>query len=56
MTTSYRQELEKYRDIDEEQLLKELSAEELDQLDQELQEMDPEVRLEGGWRFSEGVD
>lgn len=44
MTTSYRQELEKYRDIDEDKLLKELSPEELDQLDLELQEMDPEVR------------
>lgn len=48
MTTSYRQELEKYRDIDEDQLLKELSPEELDQLDLELQEMDPEVRSGAG--------
>lgn len=44
MTTSYRQELEKYRDIDEDKLLMELSPEELAQLDLELQEMDPEVR------------
>ncbi|NXK77711.1 TMOD4 protein, partial [Amazona guildingii] len=42
--TSYRQELEKYRDIDEDKILRELSAEELEQLDTELMEMDPEVR------------
>lgn len=41
--TSYRQELEKYRDIDEDKILRELSAEELEQLDMELLEMDPEV-------------
>ncbi|XP_058015965.1 tropomodulin-4 [Ahaetulla prasina] len=51
MTTSYRQELEKYRDIDEDKLLKELSPEELDQLDMELQEMDPEnMMLPAGLR------
>uniref|UniRef100_A0A8C5WN93 Tropomodulin 4 n=1 Tax=Laticauda laticaudata TaxID=8630 RepID=A0A8C5WN93_LATLA len=51
MTTSYRQELEKYRDIDEDKLLKELSPEELDQLDLELQEMDPEnMMLPAGLR------
>lgn len=32
------------RDIDEDAILKGLSAEELDQLEFELQEMDPEVR------------
>lgn len=32
------------RDIDEDALLRGLSAEELDQLEYELQEMDPEVR------------
>lgn len=42
-STSYRQELEKYRDIDEDKILRELSQEELDQLDLELLEMDPEV-------------
>lgn len=41
--TSYRQELEKYRDIDEDKILRELSPEELAQLDLELLEMDPEV-------------
>uniref|UniRef100_A0A8C6X5A3 Tropomodulin 4 n=1 Tax=Naja naja TaxID=35670 RepID=A0A8C6X5A3_NAJNA len=51
MTTSYRQELEKYRDIDEDQLLKELSPQELEQLDLELQEMDPEnMMLPAGLR------
>lgn len=35
------------RDIDEDAILKGLSAEELDQLEYELQEMDPEVRRFG---------
>ncbi|XP_027300441.2 tropomodulin-4 isoform X2 [Anas acuta] len=49
--TSYRQELEKYRDIDEDKILQELSAEELEQLDMELLEMDPEnVLLPAGLR------
>ncbi|XP_075032327.1 tropomodulin-4 isoform X2 [Calonectris borealis] len=49
--TSYRQELEKYRDIDEDKILRELSAEELAQLDMELLEMDPEnVLLPAGLR------
>ncbi|XP_060112325.1 tropomodulin-4 [Heteronotia binoei] len=51
MTTSYQKELEKYRDIDEDKILKELSPEELAQLDLELQEMDPEnVMLPAGLR------
>ncbi|NWR40230.1 TMOD4 protein, partial [Tachuris rubrigastra] len=49
--TSYRQELEKYRDIDEDKILQELSPEELAQLDMELMEMDPEnVLLPAGLR------
>ncbi|NXL07760.1 TMOD4 protein, partial [Mesembrinibis cayennensis] len=53
--TSYRQELEKYRDIDEDKILRELSAEELEQLDTELLEMDPEVgRGAGGQRAGRG--
>ncbi|NWV27100.1 TMOD4 protein, partial [Origma solitaria] len=49
--TSYRQELEKYRDIDEDKILQELSPEELAQLDMELAEMDPEnVLLPAGLR------
>lgn len=35
------------RDIDEDAILKGLSAEELDQLEYELQEMDPEVEKYG---------
>ncbi|XP_057244542.1 tropomodulin-4-like, partial [Malurus melanocephalus] len=49
--TSYRQELEKYRDIDEDKILQEMSPEELAQLDAELAEMDPEnVLLPAGLR------
>lgn len=49
--TPYRQELEKYRDIDEDKILQELSPEELAQLDEELAEMDPEnVLLPAGLR------
>ncbi|NXP42446.1 TMOD4 protein, partial [Leiothrix lutea] len=49
--TPYRQELEKYRDIDEDKILAELSPEELAQLDAELAEMDPEnVLLPAGLR------
>ena len=41
--SSYLKELEKYRDIDEDEILRTLSPEELEKLDCELQEMDPEV-------------
>ncbi|KAE8588552.1 hypothetical protein XENTR_v10022608 [Xenopus tropicalis] len=48
---SYQKELEKYRDIDEDELMKAMSPEELAQLDFELQEMDPEnVLLPAGMR------
>ncbi|XP_051848637.1 tropomodulin-4 isoform X2 [Antechinus flavipes] len=43
--SSYQKELEKYRDIDEDEILRSLSPEELEQLDYELQEMDPENML-----------
>ncbi|XP_074121421.1 tropomodulin-4 isoform X1 [Sminthopsis crassicaudata] len=43
--SSYQKELEKYRDIDEDEILRGLSPEELEQLDYELQEMDPENML-----------
>ncbi|XP_008826468.1 tropomodulin-4 isoform X2 [Nannospalax galili] len=43
--SSYQKELEKYRDIDEDEILRTLSPEELEQLDCELQEMDPENML-----------
>ncbi|XP_030043717.1 tropomodulin-4 [Microcaecilia unicolor] len=48
---SYQKELEKYRDIDEDEILRGMSSEELDQLDMELQEMDPEnILLPAGMR------
>ncbi|XP_058936682.1 tropomodulin-4 isoform X4 [Kogia breviceps] len=43
--SSYQKELEKYRDIDEDEILRTLSPEELEQLDCELQDMDPENML-----------
>ncbi|XP_048212799.1 tropomodulin-4 isoform X2 [Perognathus longimembris pacificus] len=43
--SSYQKELEKYRDIDEDEILRTLSPEELEKLDCELQEMDPENML-----------
>ncbi|OCT66561.1 tropomodulin-4 [Xenopus laevis] len=48
---SYQKELEKYRDVDEDELMKAMSPEELAQLDYELQEMDPEnILLPAGMR------
>lgn len=48
---SYQKELEKYRDIDEDEIMRGMSAEELAQLDIELQEMDPEnILLPAGLR------
>ncbi|KAM5129449.1 tropomodulin-4 [Mantella aurantiaca] len=48
---SYQKELEKYRDIDEDEILRGMSEEELAQLDVELQEMDPEnIMLPAGMR------
>ncbi|KAJ1080594.1 hypothetical protein NDU88_000789 [Pleurodeles waltl] len=48
---SYQKELEKYRDIDEDEILKTMSPEDLAQLDLELQEMDPEnILLPAGMR------
>lgn len=38
-----RKEMEKYRDIDEDELLKKLSEEELQRLEDELEELDPDV-------------
>ncbi|XP_053560972.1 tropomodulin-4 [Bombina bombina] len=50
-TMSYQKELEKYRDIDEDEIMSGMSAEELAQLDLELQEMDPEnILLPAGMR------
>ncbi|XP_041427999.1 tropomodulin 4 L homeolog isoform X1 [Xenopus laevis] len=48
---SYQKDLEKYRDVDEDALMKAMSPEELAQLDYELQEMDPEnILLPAGMR------
>lgn len=50
---SYRKELEKYRDLDEDKILGTLTEEELRQLENDLEELDPDVsRLEvrlGRW-------
>lgn len=42
-TMSYRKEMEKYRDVDEDELLQKLSEEELRRLEDELEELDPDV-------------
>ena len=45
MALSYKKDLGKYKDIDEDEILSKLSAEELKQLETALEEMDPEVRM-----------
>lgn len=40
-----RKEMDKYRDVDEDELLKKLSEEELQRLEDELEELDPDVSL-----------
>lgn len=47
MALSYKKDLSKYKDIDEDEILNKLSAEELKQLETALEEMDPEVRMTG---------
>ncbi|XP_051785878.1 tropomodulin-1 isoform X2 [Erpetoichthys calabaricus] len=42
---SYRKELEKYRDLDEDEILNKLSVEELQRLEDELEELDPDNAL-----------
>ncbi|MBN3325273.1 TMOD1 protein, partial [Atractosteus spatula] len=42
---SYKKELEKYRDVDEDEILKKLSEEELRRLEDELEELDPDNAL-----------
>jgi len=39
----FRKEMEKYRDVDEDELLQKLSEEELRRLEDELEELDPDV-------------
>lgn len=41
-----RKEMEKYRDVDEDELLNKLSEEELQRLEDELEELDPDVSLQ----------
>lgn len=66
MALSYKKDLDKYKDLDEDEILNKLSAEELKQLETALEEMDPEVRARcrleelqgssvGGSSFREGV-
>lgn len=50
-----RKEMEKYRDIDEDELLKKLSEEELQRLEDELEELDPDVSLEFSFPISLGL-
>ncbi|XP_008308723.1 tropomodulin-2 [Cynoglossus semilaevis] len=45
MALSYKKDLEKYKDLDEDEILNKLSAEELQQLESALEEMDPEHAL-----------
>jgi len=57
MALSFKKDLEKYKDLDEDELLNNLSAEELKQLETALEEMDPEViegSLVGGSSVAEG--
>lgn len=53
MALSYKKDLGKYKDIDEDEILNKLSAEELKQLETALEEMDPEVRMSGLEEFQE---
>lgn len=46
MALPYKKDLDKYRDMDEDELLNKLSAEELKQLETALEEIDPEVSQE----------
>lgn len=39
----FRKEMDKYRDVDEDELLQKLSEEELRRLEDELEELDPDV-------------
>lgn len=43
MALSFKKDLEKYKEIDEDEILDKLSEEELKQLENALEEMDPEV-------------
>lgn len=43
MALSFKKDLEKYKEIDEDEILNKLSEEELKQLENALEEIDPEV-------------
>lgn len=51
---SYRRELEKYRDLDEDEILGALTEEELRTLENELDELDPDVSSRKGEHWSWG--
>ena len=54
MALSYRKDLDKYKDLDEDEILNKLSAEELKQLETALEEMDPEVSTQSGLEELQG--
>lgn len=53
---SYRRELEKYRDLDEDEILGALTEEELRTLENELDELDPDVSSAKGTMLSQGQE
>ncbi len=54
MALSYKKDLDKYKDLDEDEILNKLSAEELKQLEVALEEMDPEVSTRSGLEGLQG--
>lgn len=48
MALPFKKDLEKYKDIDEDEILNKLSAEELKQLEAALEDLDPEVSVKRG--------
>lgn len=55
MALPYKKDLDKYKDLDEDEILNKLSAEELKQLETALEEMDPEVSAREGFGKSPGL-
>ncbi len=56
--TMFRKEMDKYRDVDEDELLQKLSEEELRRLEDELEELDPDVsalKTNLKWDFKSSV-
>lgn len=54
MALSFKKDLEKYKDLDEDEILNKLTAEELKQLETALEEIDPEVRTLWGLEELQG--